>query len=83
MGMVYAARRSVERAGFPKREVDRLKTLIARAGLPTEMPAFSKAAYRKVLMQDKKRVSSRLHFVYLNKIGKSVVIPTPLDEVLE
>ncbi|MCC7345221.1 MAG: 3-dehydroquinate synthase [Deltaproteobacteria bacterium] len=82
MGMVYAARRSVERAGLPEADVERLKALIARAGLPTEMPAFPKAAYRKALMQDKKRVSSRLHFVYLNKIGKSVVIPTPLDEIL-
>ncbi|MCE9625512.1 MAG: 3-dehydroquinate synthase, partial [Deltaproteobacteria bacterium] len=82
MGMVYAARQSVARAGFPAKDVERLKALIERAGLPTEMPAFPKAAYRKALMQDKKRVSSQLHFVYLNKIGKSDVIPTPFDEVI-
>lgn len=82
MGMVYAARLSVKRAGLPEGDVERLTALIASAGLPTEMPVFPRAAYRKALMQDKKRVSSRMHFVYLNKIGKSLVIPTPMDEIL-
>jgi len=82
MGMVYAARLSHRRAGLPERDVQRLQALIQRAGLPVAMPHFSKAAYRKALMQDKKRVSSQLHFVYLSKVGKSAVIPTPLEEVI-
>ena len=82
MGMVFAGGLSVKRAGLPARDFARLKDLIEAAGLPLEMPKFSLAAYRKALIQDKKRVSSKLHFVYLNKIGKSAVIPTPLDEIL-
>ncbi|HKY62255.1 MAG TPA: 3-dehydroquinate synthase [bacterium] len=82
MGMVFAGRLSMEKAGLPVRDFQRLKALIEAAGLPAEMPKFPPAAYRKALIQDKKRVSSKLHFVYLNKIGKSAVIPTPLEEVL-
>lgn len=81
MGMAYAAQLSKTRAGLPLRDVERLRALIAAAGLPLELPRFPRTAYRKALMQDKKRVSSQLHFVYLNRIGKSVVIPTPLEEV--
>jgi 3-dehydroquinate synthase len=81
MGMAYAARLSVQRAGLPPKDAERLTALIRAAGLPVEWPRFSATAYRKALMQDKKRVSSQLHFVYLTKIGKSVVTPTPLDAV--
>ncbi|HCU24877.1 MAG TPA: 3-dehydroquinate synthase [Deltaproteobacteria bacterium] len=83
MGMVFAARFSEGKTGFSSRELDRLQSLIARAGLPTELPKFPIFQYRRALIQDKKRVSSQIHFVYLNKIGKSAVLPTSLNQVLE
>src|SRR5262249_28042107 len=82
MGMAYAAQKSVARTGLSDRDAGRLLKLLQAATLPVQWPAFSQAAYRKALIQDKKRVSSLLHFVYLNKIGKSAVIPTPLEEIV-
>jgi 3-dehydroquinate synthase len=83
MGMVFAARKSVARAGLKSRAVERLTALIAAAGLPTDPPAFSKRAWLAALARDKKRVSSLVHFVYLKRIGKAAVIPTPLEKILE
>lgn len=82
MGMVFAAEKSVKKCGFPVAQLERLKKLLGQAGLPTVMPAFGKRPYLKALSQDKKRVSSQVHFVYLEKIGKAAVIPTPLSEIL-
>jgi shikimate kinase / 3-dehydroquinate synthase len=82
IGMAYAAEKSVERGLLARSQAERLKKLLARAGLPFTLPPFKKAEYRKVLIQDKKRVSSEIHFVYLSKIGKSLVIPTPVEEII-
>jgi 3-dehydroquinate synthase len=82
MGMVFAARKSVAKTGLPPSQVERIVALLGQAGLPTEMPGFKKNVLLAALRQDKKRVSSQLHFVYLEKIGKSAVLPTPLNEVL-
>lgn len=81
MGMVFAAEASQRMTGLSDRAVTRLRNLLVRAGLPSQMPNFSKAQYLKALVQDKKRVSSRLNFVYLEKIGKSTVLPTPMEEL--
>lgn len=82
MGMVFAAQKSVLRTGLKARELERLRALLAAAGLPVVLPPLSKSALRKALLQDKKRVSQDIHFVYLERIGKSVVIPTPLEKIL-
>ncbi len=81
MGMAFAAKLSVKKTGFSLQESQKLLNLLKTAGLPTALPAFSRKAYREALVQDKKRVSSKLHFVYLNKLGKAEVIPTELEEI--
>ncbi|MDX1386197.1 MAG: 3-dehydroquinate synthase [bacterium] len=81
MGMVFAAQASQGKTGLSERSVERLRGLLERAGLPRQWPRFSKTQYMKALTQDKKRVSSWLNFVYLEKIGKSIVLPTPMEEV--
>jgi 3-dehydroquinate synthase len=82
MGMAFAAQKSVDRTGLKPQALKRLMGLLQRAELPTVPPVFSKAAYRRVMARDKKRVSGRLNFVYLSKIGKSVVLPTDMEDLI-
>ena len=81
MGMNFAAWASQQRCGLSDQALRRLETLLQTAGLPTQWPDFSSARYLKALLQDKKRVSAHLNFVYLNKIGDAVVLPTPFKEI--
>lgn len=81
MGMDFAAQASARHTGLSKRAVERLQDLLQATGLPTGWPKLAASRYLKALQQDKKRVSSHLNFVYLRKIGQSVVKPTSLKEI--
>jgi len=82
MGMAYAAERSVQRTGLWPGEAQRLRALLEKTGLPTQLPPLGRKEYERALIQDKKRVSGQLNFVYLKRLGRAEVLPTPLDEVL-
>jgi 3-dehydroquinate synthase len=82
MGMAFAAERSVQRTGFPRRGVRRLVELLKASGLPTDIPALSKRDLMRAMARDKKRVSGSINFVYLKRIGRALAVPTPLDEIL-
>lgn len=82
MGMVFAAEKSVVDHGLSAKALARLKGLLETAGLPIGLPKLGKRAYLGAMTQDKKRVSSQVNFVYLEKIGRSVVVPTPLEELM-
>jgi len=82
MGMVAAAGKSVGKTGLAPKAFKRLKELLEKTGLPTALPPLGRPTFRRAIGQDKKRVSTQLNFVYLEKIGKSVVLPTALEEVI-
>lgn len=82
MGMVFAAGLSVRRAGLSPSAPKRLEALLELTGLPTQFPDLPRRGLRKAMEQDKKRVSGKINFVYLSKIGRAVVIPTPVAEIL-
>ena len=69
MGMVYAARRSEDLALAPAGTAERLESLLAAAGLPTELPRFAREAYLAALRVDKKKRDRRIQFVVLRRIG--------------
>ncbi len=83
MGMVFAARRSQEKTDLPLQEVERLIHLLEATGLPVQWPSFSHKQWTEALVQDKKRVSGQVNFVYLKGIGKAVALPTPLVDLLK
>lgn len=87
MGMNFAAHLSVKKTHLSGRALQRLQELLQRAGLPWEWPCsqpqFSRAKYRAALTQDKKRVSDRLNFVYLKRMGQAVALSTPLEEIVQ
>ncbi|HSB94420.1 MAG TPA: 3-dehydroquinate synthase [Flavitalea sp.] len=80
IGMVEAAKLSAELKKF--RDAGRLTALIDRYGLPTEA-YYDKVQAVEMLRMDKKKVKSSMNFVLLEKIGKAVVEPIPLDTLEE
>ncbi|MDJ0711227.1 MAG: 3-dehydroquinate synthase [Woeseiaceae bacterium] len=68
-GMVMAA----ELSNLPAMEVERLRALIAAAGLPVEPPSISHGDWMNAMGMDKKVHGKQLRFVLLRGIGASFV----------
>jgi 3-dehydroquinate synthase len=68
-GMVLAAQLS----GLLGADIERLRALIAAAGLPVEPPAISEADWMAAMGMDKKVQGKQLRFVLLRAIGDSYV----------
>jgi 3-dehydroquinate synthase len=82
IGMAFAAERSEKLGLSPEGTRDRLVALLARAGLPTELPDFPRRAYLQALRVDKKKRESRIRFVALRGIGKVEIVPLLPGEIM-
>lgn len=82
-GMVMAARLS----GLPETDIERLRDLNRRAGLPVEPPAIAAADMLAAMGLDKKVLDNRIRFVLLESLGEAVVRSdydeSLLDAILE
>ncbi|HUQ76435.1 MAG TPA: 3-dehydroquinate synthase [Burkholderiales bacterium] len=79
-GMVIAAELSV-RAGLLKpQEAQRMRALIARAGLETKAPSLSPERWRELISLDKKSARGEVRFIVLEAIGRAK--QTPIDAPL-
>jgi 3-dehydroquinate synthase len=74
IGMVAACKLSEEISGFASVEKERMVQLLQRYGLPTHL-AFDKAQVMDILLKDKKKVNQTIHFILLQAIGQSQVVP--------
>ena len=83
-GMVFAARLSEERKLCPRGTGQRLRTLLERAGLPTDLPdsLADREAYLRAIAVDKKKRGDRVGFVVLREIGRAEVTRLTPDEIL-
>lgn len=72
IGQVAAARISAELLGLPEREIERLRTLFERAGLPTSvrLTAAQKRRLRSAMLLDKKVSNGEIRFVLAERIGR-------------
>jgi 3-dehydroquinate synthase len=68
-GMLMAA----ELSGIPGADIERLRGLIAAAGLPVEPPKTGADALRLAMGMDKKVQDKRLRFVLLGELGDAFV----------
>ena len=82
IGMSYAARRSEELGLAAPGSAVRLVALLARAGLPTELPRFPRRAYLESISDDKKKRDARIRFVALRAIGRAETVPLLASEIL-
>jgi 3-dehydroquinate synthase len=83
IGMVAAARLSAQYAGLSADNVTRLERLIARAGLPTAMPAnWRSPEFMRAMNLDKKRTSDVIEFVMLDRIGHTSLRKISVTEIV-
>jgi len=72
MGIIRAAELSEKKGIAEAGLADRLRDDFQSCGLKTEIP-FSDEELEEAIRQDKKTDNGRLHFVYIERIGKTVV----------
>ncbi len=72
IGQVAATRLSARLTGLPEADVERIRTLFERAGLPTrvELTADQKKSLLKAMQVDKKVSGGRVKFVLAEAIGR-------------
>jgi len=80
IGMTAASKISYQLNGF--KEWERVMYLLDQYGLPT-MAEFDKKKAMDVLKMDKKKVSTAMNYVLLEKIGKGKVQVIPLPQLEE
>lgn len=72
-GMIMAAALSQRVSGLPAAEGERLRALVARAGLPVRPPPLAAARWLELMQRDKKVAGGTLRFVLLRTLGSGVV----------
>jgi 3-dehydroquinate synthase len=82
VGMLIAAQKS-EQLGFsPAGTAERIRSLVLRFGLPSELPNYPRKAYLDALRVDKKMADSKIRFVVLRGIGRADTVPLAPRELL-
>ena len=71
-GMVMAAELSVRAGTLRRQDADRVKALIARAGLPVRGPKLSADRYLELMQVDKKASAGRVRFILLDGLGRAM-----------
>ena len=72
-GMVMAAELSVRAGTLRREEADRVKALLACAGLPVRGPGLAVDRYLELMQVDKKAAGGRVRFVLLEGLGRAVL----------
>ena len=80
IGMAYASKLSQNLLGF--KEPERVIGLLDKYGLPTYRQ-FDKDKVIRVLKMDKKKTRDSIHFILLERIGKAVIQPIPINQLYE
>jgi len=71
IGMHFAAQLSERLQLAPPETADRIASLCASLGLPTDLPPYPRSAYLEALRVDKKMANTKIHFVVLRGIGSA------------
>ena len=80
-GMVMAAELSQRLGGIDAAFVERLRTIIAKAGLPTTGPDLGAERYLELMRVDKKAEGGEIRFVVIDRPGHAVMRAAP-DELV-
>ena len=81
VGMVLAAAASAELGWISRDDVERVRRLIAAAGLPVKAPAMPTEQWLSLMSHDKKVEAGTVRFVLLRSLGQAV-IESGLDTAL-
>jgi 3-dehydroquinate synthase len=80
-GMVLAAELSARLGLVEATFVDRLRLLIARAGLPVTAPRWPAERWLELMRVDKKAEAGEIRFIVIDAPGRAVLRPAPDDLV--
>jgi 3-dehydroquinate synthase len=72
-GMVMAAELSALMGHLKKTDVERVRTLLKRAGLPVKAPALAPERMLELMALDKKAAKGKTRFVVLESIGRAAL----------
>jgi 3-dehydroquinate synthase len=78
IGMTYAAGLSESLIGF--KQQSQIVQILSQYGLPTNATFDLKKAIN-ILIKDKKKKGSEIHYILLQKIGKGVIHSIPLNKI--
>ena len=76
-GMVMASDLSFRLGLLDERSKERIKKLVARAGLPTVAPDLGEDRWIELMRVDKKNAGGEIQFILLNSLGSAFVSPVP------
>ena len=82
-GLVMAAEMSQQSGLMPAADSERVRQLVARAGLPTRIASVSPSVVRDLMGLDKKVLGGRLRLVLLRRIGEALVSADYPEAALE
>ncbi len=82
IGMVHAARRSEALGLAPAGTAGPIEDLLARLGLPTEIPRYDRRAHLAAMKVDKKKEGRKIHYVVLRRIGEAQTVELSPAEIL-
>jgi 3-dehydroquinate synthase len=73
LGMLIAVDMSVRSGLIDAKVMERIRDILARAGLPTKAPAIGAAKALELMQMDKKVSAGAVHLVLLEKLGRAIV----------
>jgi 3-dehydroquinate synthase len=79
-GTVMAARLSAGLGWITPADVERIRSLFHRAGLPTEGPALGVRRYLNLMRLDKKVAAGKIRLVLLRALGEGILYAEARDE---
>ena len=80
-GTVMAADLSMRLGHLGAADVARVRTLIARAGLPVAGPVLEAGAYLELMRRDKKTHGGDIRYVLLKHLGEAMIVAAPDETV--
>jgi 3-dehydroquinate synthase len=80
IGSVIAARMSMERGYLKSYDYERIRNVLTKLNLPTEITG-DKVAVLAALFNDKKREQDFIYFVLLDNIGQAVIEKIPVGDL--
>jgi 3-dehydroquinate synthase len=82
-GMVLAARVSQKLGLVDRADVERIRSLLQRAGLPVAAPDLGPDRYLELMGHDKKVAGGKIRYVLLQRLGEAFVSEAPEAVVIE
>ncbi len=83
IGMLAEARISNKLGILAENEINRLKALITRAGLPTQIPALQPEELIQAMKHDKKNLQGKIRFVLPRTIGEVFITEEVSTSIIE